>query len=331
MQEPNRDPRRLGRFLQTRPLGMSALVKTGVTSWADRSLVASDWYPPAARTPAARLAYYASRFGVVENDMPYYAIPQPAQAARWSACVPRGFTMNVKAFAPLTGHYTDPRRLPPDLRQDLPAELRHRPRIYPRHLGPARMAELEARFVAALAPLAAGGTLGVVLFQYPVWFPRTRANLEELARVQAAFAPYRVAIELRNATWMSARHRQDTLSFLRAHGLVYTCVDEPQGFVSSVPPIAAATAEIALVRLHGRNAARWNRAARTAGERFDYLYDPAELADWVPPVLRLADQTREVHVLFNNCHQDYAVRNATQMSALIARAQHAAEISPAPH
>ena len=310
---------------------MSARIKTGVTSWADPSLRATGWYPPWARTPAARLRYYATRFGVVENDMPYYAIPDPAQAARWSACVPPGFTMNVKAFASLTGHYTDPRRLPPDVRADLPAPLCGKPRLYPRDLGPARLGELEARFHAALAPLHASGTLGVVLFQYPVWFPRTEANLAELLRVQAAFAPYRVAIELRNATWMSPRHCEDTLSFLRAHRLAYTCVDEPQGFPSSVPPIAAATAEIALVRLHGRNAARWNRAARSAAERFDYLYSPAELAEWVPPVRRLADEAREVHVLFNNCYVDYAVRNATQMSALLDAAIGAGQISPTPH
>jgi uncharacterized protein YecE (DUF72 family) len=296
-------------------------VKTGVTSWADPELTRLGWYPPGVRSAEEKLRHYATQFPLVENDMTYWALPERRLAELWSARTPPGFTMNVKAFASFTGHYTDPRRLSPDLRDALPPELLARGRVYPRHLGPSLLEELERRFLDALAPLEESGRLGVILFQYPVWFPRSRENQAELARLPDHFAPHRLAVEFRNATWMTRDHdRRETLALLRAHGLAYTCVDEPQGFVSSVPPVAAATAPIALVRLHGRNANRWARATRSAADRFDYLYTPAELAGWVAPIERLASDAGEVHVLFNNCHRDYAVTNARQMVELMATA-----------
>ena len=95
------------------------------------------------------------------------------------------------------------------------------------------------------------------------------------------------------------------------------CVDEPQGFKSSVPPVTAVTAPIALVRMHGHNAETWNKKSITAAERFDYLYDAGELREWVPRVRDLAKDAREVHVLFNNCHRDYGVRNAREIGEML--------------
>jgi uncharacterized protein YecE (DUF72 family) len=291
------------------------MIKVGVTSWAERSLLASGWYPKFARSPAARLRWYASRFPLVENDMPYYALPEPAQTEEWARRTPPGFTMNLKAHALLTGHYTDPRRLPPDLREALPPETRHLPRVYPRHVGDEILRELEQRFVEAAQGLR--GKLGVILFQFPVWFPRSRAARAELERLRERYAPLKLAVEFRNATWMSEENADGTLALLQELGLAYTCVDEPQGFPSSVPPIIAATSDVALVRLHGRNAARWRRGAASAAERFDYLYSADELRAWAPRVASLVRAAPEVHVLFNNCHADYAVRNAQQMIDLL--------------
>jgi uncharacterized protein YecE (DUF72 family) len=296
---------------------VSGRVLVGVTSWADRSLLASGWYPKGMRSPAARLRFYASQFPIVENDMAYYALPERAQVEAWAQRTPPSFTMNVKAHALLTGHYTDPRRLPAELRSRLPRALVARERIYPRDLHPAILDEIAARLHDALVPLHERGKLGVVLFQFPVWFPISRDNRRELILIKRRFLPYRVAVEFRNATWMSPRNRDETLELLEASGLSYTCVDEPQGFPSSVPPLVAATSELALVRLHGRNRVRWDRKARSAGERFAYLYSPEELRQWVPAVSHLARTASEVHVLFNNCHRDYAVRNARQMVQIL--------------
>ena len=57
----------------------------------------------------------------------------------------------------------------------------------------------------------------------------------------------------------------------------------------------------------------------TASERFRaaYLYQEEELEPWAPRIKELAAQTWEVHVLMNNCCQDYAVVNARQLPLLV--------------
>jgi uncharacterized protein YecE (DUF72 family) len=94
-------------------------------------------------------------------------------------------------------------------------------------------------------------------------------------------------------------------------------VDEPQGMKSSVPPIAAATAELAVVRFHGRRAETWEAKSVGVEERFRYLYAEDELREWVPRIETLARETNQVHALMNNCYADYGVRNARQLALLL--------------
>jgi uncharacterized protein YecE (DUF72 family) len=37
-------------------------------------------------------------------------------------------------------------------------------------------------------------------------------------------------------------------------------------------------------------------------------------------VIQLSERTRQVHVIFNNCYQDFAQRNARQFATLLERA-----------
>jgi uncharacterized protein YecE (DUF72 family) len=104
---------------------------------------------------------------------------------------------------------------------------------------------------------------------------------------------------------------------LRDNNLVYVSVDEPQGFKSSVPPLAEATSDIAVVRFHGRNKENWEKKGITVAERFKYLYTRDELAEWLPRVSDLASQTKQLHLLFNNCYGDYGVRNARDIGDLM--------------
>ena len=115
----------------------------------------------------------------------------------------------------------------------------------------------------------------------------------------------RLAVEFRNATWMSERNQSETLSFLKEHGLTYVSVDEPQGFPSSIPPVVAATSkELAVVRFHGHNDENWKKKGISVAERFDYLYSKKELKEWAPRLFELAGEAKRTHVLFNNCYQD---------------------------
>ncbi len=89
------------------------------------------------------------------------------------------------------------------------------------------------------------------------------------------------------------------------------------GMISSWFSIALATNSVAVLRMHGHNAETWNKKTPTAAERFDYLYSTDELRDWLPRIHQLADEAREVHVLMNNCYQDYSVRNAREIGEML--------------
>ena len=130
---------------------------------------------------------------------------------------------------------------------------------------------------------------------------------------------YQVCVEFRNAAWLATdRDRDRTLGLLRDLDLPLVCVDMPQGFRSSVPPIAEATSPaLSVVRFHGRDPEAWQK--KTVTERFRYLYTDQELAEWVPKVDHLADSAREVHILMNNCYRDQAVTNAAQLADLLSR------------
>jgi uncharacterized protein YecE (DUF72 family) len=113
---------------------------------------------------------------------------------------------------------------------------------------------------------------------------------------------------------MSEENRAETLDFLASYGLPYVVVDMPQGHPSSIPPVVAATADLAVVRFHGHSE-KWN--SRDIYERFGYLYSEEELQEWAPKVEQLAEQAGTVHVLMNNCYRNYAQTNAQQLQAAL--------------
>ena len=299
-----------------------AKLLVGTCSWTDPTLIESGWYPETVKDdPDKRLRFYAERFPIVENDAAYYALPAQRQAQLWVDRTPDEFTMNFKAFATITTHHTDPKRLPKEIREALPKEAQTKKRVYPKDFPADARAELFARFWVGLEPLRKAGKLGAILLQYPEWFAISRANKEEILNARELLPDDRLAVEFRNATWMSERNRAETLAFLEEHGLTYVSVDEPQGFPSSIPPIAAVTSPaLAIVRFHGRNAENWKKPGLTAAERFDYSYTKPELEEWLPKIRELAAEAREVQLLMNNCYGDKAVNNASQLALLLREA-----------
>jgi uncharacterized protein YecE (DUF72 family) len=298
----------------------SAKTKIGTCSWTDPTLVGSGWYPPdVAKKADERLRYYADHFPIVENDAAYYAIPSQEQAKLWAERTPQGFTMSFKAFGTITTHPTDPKRLPKELRDALPKDVATKRRVYPKDLPKEVVDEIHARYWVGLEPLRRAGKLGAILLQFPEWFPIGSKNKAEILRARELLPDDRLAVEFRNHTWMEERNRAETLAFLREHGLSYVSVDEPQGFPSSIPPVAAVTAPLAVVRFHGRNAENWKKPGLTAAERFDYLYTKPELAEWLPKIRRLEEEADEVHLLMNNCYGDKAVRNAADLAGMLAK------------
>jgi len=146
----------------------------------------------------------------------------------------------------------------------------------------------------------------------------SRKNKAYVAECAERLKDFRIAVELRHKSWFEGENTEETLAFLEKHDLPFVCVDMPQGFDSSIPPVAAATAgDLAMVRFHGRDPAQWKKQNVTAAERFKYDYTKKELKEWAPKVEELSEQARETHVLMNNCYRDYAVKSARQMASLV--------------
>lgn len=295
---------------------MSILV--GTASWTDKSLIdCGRFYPPQARTPEARLRFYATCFPLVEVDSSYYAIPSAATASRWVERTPDRFVFNVKAFRLFTGHPTDPKVLDRDLRDALAGIAKRR--LYPDDVPGDIHDELWRRFLLALEPLHAAGKLGLVHFQFPPWITNRREGREHVARCLARVTGLVPSVEFRHASWFDEARRDATLAWLQELGAVHTVVDGPQGFDISVPFLAAVTRpDHALVRLHGRNTATYAvRGSASAADRFDYLYDDVELTAVAEQVAALALRATFTHVVFNNCHEDQGQRNARQLLRLL--------------
>ncbi|MGZ8571386.1 MAG: DUF72 domain-containing protein [Actinomycetota bacterium] len=291
----------------------------GTSSWTDPTLVKEgDFYPPGVTSAEKRLRFYASRFPLVEVDSSYYFPPSEQNSILWIDRTPPGFTFNIKAYSLLTNHPTRPESLYKDLHEAVPAEQMAKRRLYRDKLPEDVVDEVWERFRLALMPLHSAGKLGAVLFQFPQWFTISRKNKAYIEECADRLPDYRVAVEFRHVTWMEERNVEETLSFLEEHDLPFVCVDMPQGFDSSIPPVAAATAkDLSMVRFHGRDPKAWESKSETASERFRYDYRQEELAEWIPRIEGMSGQTRETHVLMNNCYRDFAVRNARELGDLL--------------
>ena len=293
-------------------------IRVGTASWTDPTLTKeSDWYPKRSMSAEERLRFYASIFPLVEVDATYYHPPTEELAALWTQRTPQDFRFDIKAFALLTQHPTKPAALWEDVAAAVPDEHRDKKSIYLSHLPDAAADAAFEHFREALMPLHSAGKLGAVFFQFPQWFTNRRDNREYLDALPERLPDYQIAVEFRHASWMEGESAPKTLAQLERLGLAYVAVDEPQGFKSSVPPVVAATADLAVVRMHGHNTENWQRKGITAAERFKYLYSTEELQEWAPKVREVAGQARETHVLFNNCYRDYGVRNAKELADLL--------------
>jgi uncharacterized protein YecE (DUF72 family) len=222
--------------------------------------------------------------------------------------------MHVKAFGLMTRHPVRLEQLPPDLRDGMPVDHLGRVDRPPRE---ARAAVFHA-FLEALEPLRAAGKLGGILFQLPqyvVWKP---SSLDYLEWARAQLGDDRMLVEFRHRSWFEDGVVDEVLRWLEERGMAYVTVDAPKVDAANVPrTVVAATAPLAYVRFHGRNAATWNKRGGGAAQRFDYLYVEEELREWVEPLRELAGQAEEAYAFFNNNNQTGGVAQAPAGAQLL--------------
>ena len=100
--------------------------------------------------------------------------------------------------------------------------------------------------------------------------------------------------------------------------MTWVVVDAPKVEAANVPAtLVAATAPLAYVRFHGRNAGTWNVRGGSAAQRFDHLYDEEELREWVAPLRELVERSRGGYAFFNNNNQTNGVAQAPAGAQLL--------------
>ncbi|MFN2451559.1 MAG: DUF72 domain-containing protein [Candidatus Dormibacteria bacterium] len=273
---------------------MPAPILIGTSNWADHK----NFYPPELERGGRqkeKLSYYSRFFPMVEVDTTFYGIPKPPVVEGWLERTPESFRFNVKAYRSLTRHEREGGR--------------------PRPPTP----EEERDFLGAIAPLRAAGRLLAIHYQFPPWFKDNSANREILMEARDRHPDDIVAIEFRHRSWFDADALPRTEELLRELDATMVGVDAPQiGDATAPAHLAITSPRLALVRFHGRNRRTWYiRDATSSTERFDYLYAPAQLAEWAAPIRAAAARAVPVHVLMNNNRDNYAVVNAFDMARLL--------------
>ena len=155
---------------------------------------------------------------------------------------------------------------------------------------------------------------GLLSSWYPPWTAKSREAARAILDARDLLDPLLPLVEFRHASWLVPEELPTTLELCERNGLAFVSLDAPP---NALPRVAAATAPVAYVRFHGRNRETWFRKTRTSAERFDWLYEREELAEWVPDLRRLASEADEVYALFNNNRDDFAPRSAQLLRGLL--------------
>jgi uncharacterized protein YecE (DUF72 family) len=291
---------------------MAAPIRIGTCSWADDAL-SKHWYPKGV-SPRERLPWYANHFSTVEVDSTYYRIPDRSMVQGWADRTPAGFVMHVKAFGLMTRHPVKLDALPEELREGMPVDQRGRVDRPPRDV----RARVFRAFLDALEPLRESGKLGGILFQLPPYVVWKAYSLDYLEWAHSQLGDDAMLVEFRHRSWFEDGVMPQVLKWLEERGMAYVTVDAPKTDAKNVPPtVVAATAELAYVRLHGRNEKTWNVRGGSAAERFDYMYSEDELREWVEPLRELSGDAKEAYAFFNNNNQTNGVAQAPAGAALL--------------
>lgn len=293
-------------------------IKVGTASWTDKTLIKSGtFYPKEVTTAEDRLKYYAAHFDTVEVDSTYYALPSERNAVLWVRRTQPGFVFHIKAYSMLTGHPTLIKGIPKILRQELPHKTRHKTQVteFPGEIVEAAF----DMFTASLKPLKQAGKLGCLLFQFPPWFVPSPTAYAWLELIREKLPDHRLAVEFRHWRWIVHPEKERSLQFLRGHDLSYVVTDAP--WVKGWEAPLAVTAPVVYLRFHGRNRQNWFKKGIATVERYRYFYHDKELENWAKKAKKVNAEADQVFVLFNNCFENYGIKNAKTFQGLLQKAQ----------
>ena len=279
---------------------------------------AGVFYPAGADSAEERLHYYASTFPVVEVDATYYALPAPRTAELWVDRTPPDFTFDIKAHALMTGQGTETKRLPKVIRDELPDDLRAKPRIYAKDLpaelrtpsgrcsatGSLRSRPRPARFDPApvsdvgLPVVGEPGAIEDAVERLDGWRARSssatgRGSTRRTPSGRCASSP--------------------TASIAVRHGRRAAGFQEQRAAASPRSPRRTSPSS-------GSTAATpttWEAKGITPAERFRYLYSRDELVGVGPADPRGRDRGARDPVLMNNCYANYGTTNAREIAHLL--------------
>jgi len=226
------------------------------------------------------LRYYSREFNALELNSTFYALPKLSILQNMIGKTGEGFLFAVKANQ----------------------EMTH------------KRQENHAVFVAfkkILEPFVTTGRLGCILAQFPYSFGLNRQNREYVELFKDWLKDLPIVVEFRNVGWL----KPEIFAWLRSCGLGFCCVDEPP-LPGLMPPVAEVTSNIAYVRFHGRNAAKWWQHEH-AYERYDYTYSVEELNEWLPKIEKLCGLAQKTFVFANNHWRAQAVGTIRQLKMLL--------------
>jgi len=266
------------------PSNVSIAIGTSGWSYPKGEGTWNGHFYPAGR--ASELEYYSQFFNTVEINSSFYRPPDPASAASWARRTPKDFIFTAKLWQKFT-----------------------HPGMYRAATGEEAAISRDDvdLFRRSLEPLAGQGKLGALLAQFPPGFKNDAYGRQLIEAVLRAFAPYRLAIELRHRSWSDDAN---TAGLLREYRAAWVEIDEPK-FPTSIAADVPVTAEMVYFRFHGRNAATWWQG--NGETRYKYLYSPQEIAGLAERVKKASTKASLLFAFFNNHWQGWAPRNAVDL------------------
>src|SRR5437868_950946 len=287
-------------------------ILVGTASWTDPGFV-ERWYP---KKMAAheRLGWYAQHFEMVEVNSTFYSVPDARTVERWCATTPNNFIFDVKLHQLFSFHSTPRKLLPPGLQRLVQTDAKGKVTASTT----LRDALLES-FLRPMSILKSAGKLGLFLLQLSPAFSSRKHELNELEPLIEKLDHYQLAIEFRNRDWVVGNQLRSTIDFLRKRHVGFVNVDAPASDHFSVVPSELneiTNPNFSYLRLHGRDAKAY-LTGKTVASRFNYDYSDKEIDEVADRSRKLAEDAKDVHVVFNNNNLDYAPRAATRLRAAL--------------